>query len=95
MEHIRKYFSVQFFGLTTNEIDYFPLDLQVAPWTPISTQQAFVETLRVLEGPFSTQIDEGDLKRATQLVIAVLKSLELQESGVVRKETKSKVETPS
>lgn len=95
MEHIRKYFSIQFFGLTTNEIDYFPLDLQVAPWTPISTQQAFVETLRLLEDLFSTQIDEGDLKRATQLVIAVLKSLELQENGVVRKETKSKVETPS
>ena len=68
------------------------MDLQVFPWPSISTQEASVETLRLLEGPFSAQIDEGDLKRATQLAIGVLKSLELQQSGTVSKEDRSKVE---
>ena len=68
------------------------MDLQVFPWPSISTQEASVETLRLLEGPFSAQIDEGDLKRATQLAIGVLKSLELQQSGAVGKEDRSKVE---
>ena len=69
------------------------MDLQVSPWLSISTQEASVETLRLLEGPFSTQIDERDLNRATQLAIGVLKSLELQTSEIESKEVKSKVET--
>ena len=68
------------------------MDLQVFPWPSISTQEASVETLRLLEGPFTAQIDEGDLKRATQLAIGVLKSLELQQNGTVSKEDRSKVE---
>jgi len=63
--------------------------LQVFPWPSISTQEASVKTLRLLEGPFSAQIDRGDLKRATQLAIGVLKSLELQESPIVSKEDTS------
>ena len=79
----------------TRTLNYLTLDLQVFPWPSISTQESFVETVRLLEGPFSTQIDEGDLKIATQLAIGVLKCLELQESGIFSKEETSKVETPS
>ena len=78
----------------TRILTFFPLDLQVSPWLSISTQEASVETLRLLEGPFSTQIDERDLNRATQLGIGELKSMELQTSEIVSKEAKGKEETP-
>ena len=61
-------------------------DFQVFSWPSIRTQEASVETLRLLEGPFSAQIDIGDLKRATQLAITVLRTLELQQSPIVSKE---------
>ena len=59
----------------------------------MSTQEAFVGTLRLLEGPFSAQIGRRDLERATQLAISVLKSLELQESSTISKEETSQVGT--
>lgn len=72
----------------------FILDFQVFPWPSMSTPEASVKTRHLLEGPFAAHIGRGDLKRATQLAIAVLKSLELQESEIVRKEERSQVETP-
>jgi len=79
----------------TRTSPYITLNLQVFPWLSISTQGASVETLGLLEGPFSAHIDRGDLKRATQLAIGVLESLELQGSEIVYKEERSKVATLS
>lgn len=58
-----------------------------------SLKESF-EIRRLFEGPFATLIRRGDLKRATQLATAVLKSLELQESEFMSKEEKRQVENP-
>ena len=65
--------------------------LQVLPWPLMSTLNASDEIFRLLESPFATFIGRGDLKQATQLVIAVLKSLEQQESGIISKEERIEV----
>jgi len=75
--------------LTTHEC----FELQVFPWPSLGTQEASVKTLRFLEGPFSAQVDRGDLKRATQLAIGILRSLELQKKTIVSKEDTSQVRT--
>lgn len=72
--------------------DYFKL--QVFPWPSMSTQEASNEIRRLLEGPFATHIGRGDLNRATQLAIAVLKSLEIQDSNFISKDERSQVVNP-
>jgi len=67
--------------------------LQVFPWPLLGTQESSVKTLRLLEGCFSAQVDRGNLKRATQLAIGILKSLELQKRTIVSKEDTSQVRT--
>lgn len=69
----------------------FGFNLQVFPWPLMSTLNTSDEIRRLLEGPFTTFIGRGDLKRATQLAIAVLKSLEHEESGIINKEDKIEV----
>ncbi|XP_078349636.1 LOW QUALITY PROTEIN: polycystin-1-like protein 2 [Oculina patagonica] len=69
------------------------INVQVLPWPLMSTLNATDEIRRILEGPFATFIGRGDLKRTTQLAIAVLKSLELQESGIVSKEEKTEIKS--
>ena len=60
----------------------------------MSTLNASDEIFRLLESPFATFIGRGDLKQATQLVIAVLKSLEQQEGGIISKEERIEVVNP-
>lgn len=49
------------------------------------------EISRLLNGSFASLIDRGDLRRATQLVFAILRSLELQGEEIISKEDRTQV----
>ena len=57
----------------------------------MSTKNASGEILHLLEKHFVVQSVRGDVTRATQLAIAVLKSLELQKDGVINIEERRQV----
>lgn len=57
----------------------------------MNTQEASGEIRRLLEGPFVKHVGRGGVTRATQLAIAVLKSLELQKSEVISREERRQV----
>ena len=57
----------------------------------MSTKNASGEILHLLEKHFVVHSVRGDVTRATQLAIAVLKSLELQKDGVINIEERRQV----
>lgn len=61
-------------------------NLQVLPWPLMSTEEASAEIRRLLEDPFAKLIARADFQQPIQLAIAVLKSLQLPEVTISKKE---------
>ena len=61
-------------------------NLQVVPWPLMSTEEASAEIRRLLEDPFAKLVARADFQQPIQLAIAVLKSLQLPEVVISKKE---------